>query len=253
MDDLAGFVAPRGCALGRPLILAAVTGSTNDDARRLAGAGCGHGTVVLADRQTAGRGRLGRTWHAEPGENLSFSIVWREGLRTPSLGTFALAAGLGVAEALDAFVPSPTTVKWPNDVLVDGGKVAGILPESSIGQDARVEHVVLGIGVNVAFAPQLAEMRYPGATLGGTVEAAVEGLSAGLARWLAVWRRRGFETIRAAWLERAGPLGATVDVNLGEELVRGSFAGMDREGALLLETPAGPRRIVSGELLGRAA
>ena len=144
-------------------------------------------------------------------------------------------------------------VKWPNDVLVEGGKVAGILPESSIDQDGKVEHVVLGIGINVTFAPELPEMRYPGAALGGTVEAAVEGLTAGLARWLAVWKCQGFETIRAAWLERAGPLGATVDVKLGEELVRGAFAGMDREGALLLETATGPRRIVSGELLGRAA
>jgi BirA family biotin operon repressor/biotin-[acetyl-CoA-carboxylase] ligase len=144
-------------------------------------------------------------------------------------------------------------VKWPNDVLVDGGKVAGILPESSIGQDARVEHVVLGIGINVSFAPSLPEMRYSGAILGGTVEAAIERLTAGLARWLAEWRRHGFETIRTGWLERAGPLGAEVDVKLGEELVRGAFAGMDREGALLLETSAGPRRIVSGELLGRGA
>jgi BirA family transcriptional regulator, biotin operon repressor / biotin---[acetyl-CoA-carboxylase] ligase len=89
--------------------------------------------------------------------------------------------------------------------------------------------------------------------LGGTVEAAVERLTAGLAHWLDVWRRDGFGTVRAAWLERAGPLCAEVDVKLGEELVRGAFAGMDRDGALLLETPTGPRRIVSGELLGRAA
>ena len=138
-------------------------------------------------------------------------------------------------------------------MLVEGGKLAGILPESSIAQDGRVEHVVLGIGVNVGFAPSLPEMRYPGAILGGTVEAAIEGLAAGLARWLAEWRRRGFETIRGAWLERAGPLGAEVDVKLGEELVRGAFAGMDHDGALMLQTPTGPRRIVSGELLGRTA
>jgi BirA family biotin operon repressor/biotin-[acetyl-CoA-carboxylase] ligase len=152
-------------------------------------------------------------------------------------------------------VPADRSVrlKWPNDVLVDGGKVAGILLESAIGRDGQVEHVVAGIGVNVASAPQLPEMRYPGAALGGTVEAALEGLTRALANRLAQWRRDGFETVRREWLAKAGPLGAEVDVRLGEELVRGRFAGLDREGALLLDTAEGPRKIVSGELLGLAA
>ena len=88
---------------------------------------------------------------------------------------------------------------------------------------------------------------------GGTVEAALEGLAHGLAARLAQWRRDGFKTVRAEWLARAGPLGAEVDVRLGEGLVRGRFAGLDHEGALLLDTDAGLRKIVSGELLGRAA
>jgi len=99
-------------------------------------------------------------------------------------------------------------VKWPNDVLVDGGKIAGILLESAIGQTGQVQHVVAGIGVNVGFAPQLPEMRYPGSALGGSVEAALEKLTAALAARLAEWRREGFETVRAAWLAKAGPLGA---------------------------------------------
>jgi len=144
-------------------------------------------------------------------------------------------------------------LKWPNDVLVDDGKVAGILPESSIGADGRAEHVILGIGVNVGFAPTLAEMRYPGACLGGSVESALEDLTAALARRLVQWRRDGFAAVRAAWLAKAGPLGLEVDVRLGDELVSGRFAGMDGEGALLLDTAAGPRRIVAGELLARAA
>jgi len=126
-------------------------------------------------------------------------------------------------------------------------------PESAIGAGGEVEHVVLGIGVNVAFAPQLPDMRYPGAALGGSVEEALEKLTASLATRLAQWRLKGFEMIRAAWLAKAGPLGLEVDVRLGQELVRGRFAGVDREGALLLDTPAGPRKIVAGELLGRAA
>jgi BirA family biotin operon repressor/biotin-[acetyl-CoA-carboxylase] ligase len=111
----------------------------------------------------------------------------------------------------------------------------------------------MGIGVNVGFAPSLPEMRYPGACLGGTVDTALEKLTAALASRVAEWRRDGFEAVRAQWLAKAGPLGLEVDVKLGDELVRGRFAGMDREGALLLDTAAGPRRIVAGELLARAA
>jgi len=178
------------------------------------------------------------------------------GERRPG-GPLRRAAELGFVAALAVadIVPAgrPLRVKWPNDVLVDGGKVAGILLESAIGQTGQVQHVVAGIGVNVGFAPQLPEMRYPGAALGGSVEAALEKLTAALASRLAEWRREGFETVRAAWLAKAGPLGAEVDVKLGEGLVRGRFAGLDREGALLLDTATGPRKIVSGELLGRAA
>ena len=111
----------------------------------------------------------------------------------------------------------------------------------------------MGIGVNVGFAPQLADMRYPGVMLGGAVEAALEKLTAALARRLADWRRDGFEAVRAAWLAKAGPIGLDVDVKLGEELVHGRFAGIDRDGGLLLETSTGPRKIVAGEVLGRAA
>jgi BirA family biotin operon repressor/biotin-[acetyl-CoA-carboxylase] ligase len=225
-------------------------GSTNDEAGRLAEAGAAEGTFVWAREQTGGRGRRGRSWASPPG-NLYCSTILRPRCPAARAAELGFVAALAVADLVPA--GRAVRVKWPNDVLVDSGKVAGILPESSVGQDGHVEHVVLGVGLNVTFAPSLPEMRYPGAMLGGTVEAAVEGLTSGLARWLAEWRRRGFEAIRAGWLDRAGPLGAEVDVRLGDELVRGAFAGMDREGALLLETPAGPRRIVSGELLGRAA
>lgn len=225
-------------------------GSTNDEATRLAETGAPEGTVVWARKQTGGRGRRGRSWASAVG-NLYCSTVLRPDCTAQHAAELGFVAALGVADLVRD--GRAVRVKWPNDVLVEGGKLAGILPESSVGNGGQVEHVVLGIGVNVGFAPQLAEMRYPGAMLGGTVEAALEGLTAGLARWLIVWRTKGFEAIRASWLERAGPLGAVVDVRLGEELVSGRFAGMDRDGALLLDTAGGSRRIVSGELLGRAA
>jgi BirA family transcriptional regulator, biotin operon repressor / biotin---[acetyl-CoA-carboxylase] ligase len=235
---------------GWTLVALHSVGSTNDEAAQLADAGSPEGTVVWSREQTGGRGRRGRHW-ASPVGNLYTSTILRPDCAAPRAAELGFAAALAVADIVPA--GREVRVKWPNDVLVDGGKIAGILLESAIGQTGQVQHVVAGIGVNVGFAPQLPEMRYPGSALGGSVEAALEKLAAALAARLAEWRREGFETVRAAWLAKAGPLGAEVDVKLGEGLVRGRFAGLDREGALLLETASGPRKIVSGELLGRAA
>lgn len=138
------------------------------------------------------------------------------------------AAELGFVAALavgDLVADRSVRLKWPNDVLVDDGKVAGILLESAIGQDGRVEHVVAGIGVNVRFAPQLPEMRYPGAALGGTVEAAPGKGSRALATRLAQWRRHGRDGV-CRMVGEGGLLGAKVDVRLGEGLVSGRFAGL---------------------------
>ena len=234
---------------GWRLVALQSVGSTNDEAARLADDGALEGTVVWAREQIGGRGRRGRRW-ASPAGNLYCSTVLRPDCPAPRAAELGFVAALAVAD----IVPPERTVrvKWPNDVLVDGGKVAGILPESAIGEDGKAQHVVMGIGVNVGFAPELPEMRYPAAMLGGTVESVLEKLAAALAAHLDQWRRVGFETIRAAWLAKAGPIGLDVDVKLGEELVRGRFAGIDGDGALLLETSAGRRKIVAGELLGRA-
>ncbi len=224
--------------------------STNDEAMRLADGGASEGTVVWAREQVGGRGRRGRSW-ASPVGNLYSSTILRPNCTASRAAELGFVAALAVGDLVPA--DRAVRLKWPNDVLVEGGKVAGILLESAIGQAGRVEHVVAGIGVNVSFAPQLPEMRYPGAKLGGTVEASLESLTRAFAARLAQWRDKGFDAVRADWLAKAGPLGAAVDVRLGEELVSGRFAGLDREGALLLDTPAGPRKIVTGELLGRAA
>jgi BirA family biotin operon repressor/biotin-[acetyl-CoA-carboxylase] ligase len=235
---------------GWTLVALDSVGSTNDEAAQLADAGAAEGTVVWAREQTGGRGRRGRHW-ASPVGNLYSSTILRPDCAAPRAAELGFVAALAVADIVPA--GRAVRVKWPNDVLVDGGKIAGILLESAIAQTGRVEHVVAGVGINVGFAPQLPEMRYPGAALGGSVEAALERFTNALAARLVEWRRDGFETVRAAWLAKAGPIGAEVDVRLGEELVSGRFAGLDREGALLLDTTTGPRKIVSGELMGRAA
>jgi BirA family biotin operon repressor/biotin-[acetyl-CoA-carboxylase] ligase len=142
------------CRIGRPFTIAEITGSTNDDAKQAARGGAAHGSAFLADRQTGGRGRLGRSWYSPAGENLYVSFVLRPRFAKPEdLPTLALAAGLAVADVARAILeprrsprePGRVAVKWPNDVYIDGRKVAGVLLEAQ----SSVDGVVLGIGLNV--------------------------------------------------------------------------------------------------------
>lgn len=150
--DLAGvaeLIAARGCRLGRPLHRLAETGSTNDDAKAGAREGAPHGAVWIAERQRSGRGRQGRVWLSAAGESLLFSVLLRIAcppLRVPLL---SLACGLAVRDAIARVVSNRAVkVKWPNDVLIDDRKVAGILVESALA-GGKVDYVVVGIGVNV--------------------------------------------------------------------------------------------------------
>ena len=221
-------------------------GSTNDEARRLAQAGAAHGTAVMAREQTAGRGRVGRSWASPPG-NLYLSVLLRLDRPPARLAELSFVAALAVAEMVDAFLPSgvQATLKWPNDVLVGGAKISGILLEQADGA------TIIGMGVNVARAP--AGTPYPATSLarearGGeaaiSVEACRTTLLARFAARLDRWLEEGFAPIRADWLARAHKVGAPL--RAGQ--VDGTFTGIDRDGALLLETQDGPRRVVAGDV-----
>ena len=221
-------------------------GSTNDEARRLAASGAAHGTVVHADEQTAGRGRLARRWFSPPG-NLYVSIILRPDVPPARCIELGFVAALAVADAVDALLPAHTraALKWPNDVLVRDGKIAGILLE----QDGDI--LILGIGVNVLHAPQ--GLTYKVSTIVGcgglaTVDGTRERLLRALGDWLGVWQQDGFAPVRAAWLARAHPPGTTLGVALTDRFVTGGFAGIDTDGALLLDTPQGRGRIVAGDV-----
>jgi BirA family biotin operon repressor/biotin-[acetyl-CoA-carboxylase] ligase len=223
-------------------------GSTNDEARRLAGAGAPHGTVVHADEQAAGRGRFGRTWFSPPG-NLYLSVLLRLDLTPDRASELSFVTALTVADAIDALLPkhSKATLKWPNDVLVDDGKIAGILVESIDGAQ------IIGIGVNVLEAPRNAP--YKTATLVGaggiaTVDGARDILLESLAKHLGAWTEHGFDPIRALWLARAHPIGTALRASIGGRTEEGLFAGLDEDGAMLLDTPDGRKRIVAAEVSG---
>jgi BirA family biotin operon repressor/biotin-[acetyl-CoA-carboxylase] ligase len=203
--------------LGNPRVHRRVTGSTSVDARELANAGAPHGTLVTATEQRAGRGRQGRHWVAPPGSSLLCSLVLRE---PPEL--LPLAAGVAVAE----LVGPQAAIKWPNDVLVDGRKVSGILVEGR----PQERWAVLGIGVNVAVAiDELPEqLRDRAGTLGLTREA-LEPTLARLLELLERWLRRSPAEVLDAWRERDALRGAPIAWNGG----RGTATGVDDRGRLL--------------------
>ena len=221
-------------------------GSTNDEARRLAREGAKAGTVVCADEQTAGRGRQARQWYSPPG-NLYLSIVLRPDVPAERIAEFGFITALAVADTVDALLPAKTraSLKWPNDVLVNGGKISGILLEQA--DDA----LVVGIGLNVLYAPDHANYKVTTlAACGGlaTVDGARTILLERFAKQIAAWEEDGFGPVRMAWLVRAHPIGSPLRVTLQGQSITGQFAGLDADGALLLDTPDGRHRVVAGDV-----
>ena len=231
----------------------AAVGSTNDEAKALARAGAPGGTLVWADEQTAGRGRRGRSWVSPPG-NLYLSLLLRPDSEPARAAQLGFVAALGLADAL-AELAGPALelrCKWPNDILANGWKLAGILLEAEAGAGGRVDFVIIGIGVNIASAPARAE--YPATSLAaeGIADVSPATLLAAFARHFDRWHRRwceaGFAPVRAAWLDRAVGLGEPVRVRLDRMTLDGRFADLDEDGALLLDTADGRRRIAAGDV-----
>ena len=231
--------------------------STSDLCTARAAAGEPAGLAVLAEAQTAGRGSRGRQWLAPPG-NLNLSVLLRPSLPAAEAGVFSLLAGLAVAEALEAFLP-PTnapTLKWPNDVLLGGAKLAGILIDAAPGAKS-LDWLVIGIGVNLLHAPNVAGRATTTlATHGRAITAAdaATAIIASLAAWLEILGESGPAPILAAWLARAHKLGTPLTVRTAQSTVTGAFAGLSPTGELLLAQPNHIARINTGEiLLGAAA
>lgn len=229
--------------------------STNDLARSLAAEGAPEGTVVWARAQTAGRGRRGRGWHSPPG-NLFLSILLRPHVPPGDAAQLSFAAALAVHDAATAVLPGGVRVdlKWPNDVLVEGSKVSGILLETADGEDGGHPALVVGIGVNVAAPPP--DPAYPATCLadhGATVDPAtvLAAVARGVERWYGRWREAGFGPLRAAWLERARGVGGPVTVRLPDASLDGVFVDLDPSGALILDAAGGRRTIGAGDVFFR--
>lgn len=246
--------------LGRDVLYFETIGSTNDVAASLAATADREGTVIIAEAQTAGRGRRGRTWFSPPGAGLYVSTILvpaRAGAHAErATALLTMAAGVALAEAVERTTGLAPAIKWPNDLLVDRRKLAGILAEGVASPSAAlVQAVVLGYGINVAAAaypPELASrVTALEPELGREVDRAqlcCESLAALAARYRDLLAGR-FDAILDAWRSRAfGSRGARVEWDTPGGVRTGITEGVDAMGALLVRSESGIDRIVAGEV-----
>lgn len=240
---------PGAARFGVPLVRLAVAESTNDVARLLASAGTREGAVVLAGRQTRGRGRLGRVWLSPEG-GLWCSIVLRPVGQGPP-GLLSLAAGLAAAEAIETVSDVHAGLKWPNDVVLDGRKVGGVLIESAAGA------TIAGFGINVrvpleGLARDVAETATSLHLMTGRPvdpEAVLEALLKRFAGWYDTWLAGGAGIV-GAWSRRDATRGRPLHISISGETLEGTADGIEPDGALRLKDASGRvRRVVSGDLV----
>lgn len=243
--------------LGRPALVFAQVGSTNDLAREYAQAGAGDGLLLLAEEQTAGRGRLDRTWWAPAGTCLLMTLLLRPALPLPLAGQLTMCLGLGAAEGIAQVTGVDARLKWPNDLLVNGRKLGGMLTELN-ADDGRINYAALGLGlnVNVDFARDAAPPDVAGLATSLLLETGREVdrlalLAAILARTEAwVDGALAGESPHAAWANRLDTLGRRVRVSLTAAALEGEAIGVTPEGALLVREDGGAVRTVwSGDVV----
>lgn len=247
---------------GRSIEGHASIGSTNTRAAAWAREGAPEGSIVVAEHQTAGRGRLGRTWAAEKNENLLFSVVLRPALSADRLGLITVAGALAVAETLDGFAaPLRATIKWPNDVLLRGCKCCGMLLESAFSGQRRghPDFVVLGIGLNVnqdrfpeALSEQAISLKQAARRPIERPPLLAELLGALEQRYQALLRGEA-EAIRATYEARLHRHGQSVALRTTGHgaAVSGTVRGISDAGALLLETNSGLQAFHAGDVTSR--
>jgi BirA family biotin operon repressor/biotin-[acetyl-CoA-carboxylase] ligase len=242
--------------------------STNDEARRLAEAGAPEGTIVWADYQTRGRGRLGRTWISEPGENLLASVILRPSLEPDQLGLITMLGAVAVADAIQQAAGLDACVLWPNDVLIRGRKVSGMLLESA--QDARrgsvPRFVILGIGINVNQRAFPADLHRPATSLMAETgceisrQMVLDGLTESLVPLYDSIEKDSGEYVHAAYTDRLKGLGTSMRLKIhgsAKEAV-GRFVGVTRFGGLELELSGGRHQVfhageVTSDILAEGA
>ncbi len=239
--------------IGKKVFVFESIDSTNACARTLAEAGTAEGTVVVADYQTAGRGRLGRSWLSAPGTNLLFSIVLRPTLKKESAALLTFYSAVSIARALERVTGKPFECKWPNDILLNGRKCCGILLENSFLQD-RFDFSVIGVGLNVnqsSFPDDLGNRATSllvelGHQLDRT--ALLQELLRETDALLPIVHKGDVPTIMDEWNSRCLMFGKPVTITHGEERISGTALRLDAEGGLVINTPSGPSTFYAGDV-----
>jgi BirA family biotin operon repressor/biotin-[acetyl-CoA-carboxylase] ligase len=227
--------------------------STNNCARALAGCWAEEGTLVLAERQTAGRGRLGRTWLANPYENLTFSIILRPTLPPEALNLLPLYAAVAVAEAIEHESGLSVECKWPNDLLIGGKKTAGILLEGSLKEEG-LDYVVLGIGVNVNqttfpedISPRATSLKVQGGRDIDRIRLLREILRTLEIHYAAIMKK-GFHNLLPLWLSRTTMINKEISVTQDGAVISGIVRGLSPEGALILDAGGTEKTLFAGDV-----
>ena len=245
-----------GQRLGTGLHYFSEIGSTNSYARRLAEQGAKEGELVIAESQTHGRGRLGRRWVSPPNVNLYISVVLRPKLPPARAPQITLMAAVALAETLRSFLPVPPTIKWPNDITLNGKKLAGILTEVNCGTES-VEFVILGIGVNVNYPvdlmPEEIRQRATSVLIERQNKVSREDLLwrliQDLDRCYGEIEENGFAPLAPRWEAYFGWRGQRLRIELLDQVVFGIARGIDHDGALLLEDDhGGLQRVIAGDV-----
>jgi len=240
--------------LGNHCLLLDEVDSTNMEAMRRADAGAEQGLVVIAIRQSHGRGRLGRSWHSFGHHSLTMSVLLRPDLTAAAISRLSLVAALGLHRALSRFATG-VRIKWPNDILFDGKKLAGILTEVQTTGD-RIRTVIVGIGINLS-APAngwpkeishlATDLEHASGRNVSRLDVAAEVISS-LEQAYLMYIDHGFEPIRKLWWQAHAANDKPVRVDDGAGYIEGIARGLDEHGALILETAAGMQRIFNGNL-----
>jgi len=245
--------------VGRQIHCFAEVDSTNVRAAQLAEQGAEEGSVVLAEAQSAGKGRLGRRWESPPGVNLYLSVILRPHILPRQAPLLTFLSSLAVARTIEAESGLRPTVKWPNDVLLHGRKVAGLLNEMN-AETERINYVILGIGVNLNMQREAfpAELRYPATSLALELGRPIDRsrfcrrLCAELDRLYGEYAAAGEEAILNGWLAYFDLIGKVVTVSAPDRTLDGVVAGLAPDGALLLRRDdGGVERILAGDVRPR--
>jgi len=245
--------ALRSDFFGQQVVYCPTIDSTNSVAKMLALQGAAEGTLVVADKQTAGRGRLGRRWLAPRGTCLLFSLVFRPGLKVERAQALNMICGLGVRQAIHELTALPAQLKWPNDIMLHGRKAGGILTEMS-SRGELLEYVVVGIGLNVNVDITALPAEFNATSIAHELGRMVPRLSLLQEAVRLIEQRysalRAGESPLADWAAALETLGQRVQVHTGQGLWQGLATGVDDEGALLLRLDDGHlRRVLLGDIV----